>query len=89
MRPSCCIISRSRGTLRARRSRPNHPLPDLANKDAGSIRKQDLAAHFAGKLAHFAGKLKAGSSLELVTRTVRVLKAILNFALDKEMSSAT
>jgi integrase len=56
----------------------NHLLPDYANKDAGSIRKQDLAADFAAKL-------KGGSSVELVNRTIRVLKAVLNFALDKEM----
>jgi integrase len=31
------------------------------------------------------GKLKTGSSVELVNRTIRVLKAVLNFALDKEM----
>jgi integrase len=53
-------------------------LPDLAGKDAGSIRKQDLAAHFADKL-------NSGSSVELVNRAMRVLKAVLNFALDREM----
>jgi integrase len=75
----CEARSRRTSTLKNYQSiLDNHLLPVLATKGAGSIRKQDLAAHFAGKL-------KAGSSVELVNRTIRVLKAVLNFALDKEM----
>jgi integrase len=75
----CETRSRPTSTLKNYKSiLDNHLLPDLANHDAGSIRKQDLAATFAEKL-------KAAATVELVNRTIRVLKAVLNFALDKEM----
>ena len=55
-----------------------HLMPEFNNRDAGSIRKQDASTFFAGKLA-------SGSSVELVNRCVRVMKVVLNYAVDKEM----
>jgi integrase len=55
-----------------------HLLPEFQHRDAGSLRKQDFAAFFAAKL-------KDGSSVELVNRSIRVAKAMLNYGLDREM----
>jgi integrase len=75
----CEARGRRASTLRTYRSNvARHLRPEFGHREAGSIRKQDVSLFFTAKL-------KTGESAELVNRLIRTMKAVLNFALDKEM----
>jgi integrase len=56
----------------------NHLLPQFQHRECGTLRRSDFAQHFDAMLA-------SGRSVELINGTIRTARAVLYFALEREL----